>query len=67
MFFFYLRSILTTGAREYWKFGPLALLFAGFFQCYFQDDETLLPFWIYFGFALACAPRSSPTTADKPQ
>ncbi len=65
MFFFFLRSIFAAGAREYWKFGPLALLFAGFFQCYFQDDETLLPFWIYFGFALACAPRPSAALADK--
>lgn len=67
MFFFFLQSILTPGAREYWKFGPLALLFAGFFQCYFQDDETLLPFWIYFGFALACAPRPGATPAETPQ
>lgn len=42
-----------SGELEYWKFGPLALLAAGFFQCYFQDDEILLPFWIYIGLVLS--------------
>lgn len=37
---------------EYWKFAPLILMFAGLFQCYFQDDETLIPFWIFVGLSL---------------
>lgn len=38
---------------EFHRFGPLILLFGGLFQCYFQDDETLLPFWLYVGLAIA--------------
>ncbi|MBX7057523.1 MAG: O-antigen ligase family protein [Leptospirales bacterium] len=37
---------------QYNRFAPLILLFAGLFQCYFQDDETLMAFWIYAG--LSC-------------
>jgi hypothetical protein len=38
---------------EFWKYSPLVLLGAGLLQCYFQDDEILLPFWILTGLALA--------------
>lgn len=38
---------------EYWKFAPLTIFIAGFLQCYFQDDEILLPFWIYTGLIIA--------------
>ncbi len=37
---------------NFWKWGPAALFLAGIFQCYFQDDEVLLPFWLYTGLAL---------------
>ncbi|MCB1172951.1 MAG: O-antigen ligase family protein [Leptospiraceae bacterium] len=40
---------------ETWKFGPLALLVAGFLQCYFLDDEVILPFWIYVGLCCGAA------------
>ncbi|MCB1156714.1 MAG: O-antigen ligase family protein, partial [Leptospiraceae bacterium] len=33
--------------------GILSLYVAGFFQCYFQDDEVLLPFLTFTGFYLA--------------
>ncbi len=32
---------------DLWKWGPLMIITAGFFQCYFTDDETLLPFWVF--------------------
>ena len=37
---------------QYWKWGLIALFFAGLAQCYFQDDETMLPFWLYLGLVL---------------
>lgn len=54
-FAFYLRQILRVPGADsnFWKWGPLAVLGAGLFQCYFQDDEVLLPFWALVGFALS--------------
>lgn len=37
---------------EFWKWGPLMVFFGGLYQCYFQDDEVLLPFWLLVGLAL---------------
>lgn len=37
---------------DLWKWAPFAMLFAGLFQCYFQDDETILPLWLYTGLFL---------------
>jgi O-antigen ligase len=37
---------------EFWKWGPLVVFFGGLYQCYFQDDEVLLPFWLLVGLAL---------------
>lgn len=56
-FFFYMRHILRPVGPDpnFWKWGPVAILGAGLFQCYFQDDEVLLPFWALVGFALASA------------
>jgi len=34
------------------RFSPLVLLFAGLLQCYFQDDETVLPFYLLIGLVL---------------
>jgi O-antigen ligase len=36
-------------SEEFWKWGPFVIIIAGFFQCYFLSDETLLPFWIFTG------------------
>ncbi|MCB1308148.1 MAG: O-antigen ligase family protein, partial [Leptospiraceae bacterium] len=36
----------------YLRWAPIGMLFAGLLQCYFQDDEVLLPFWIYTGLIL---------------
>jgi len=55
LFFLYARSVYRPGPREAWRWGPIGMLFAGLLQCYFQDDETLLPFWIFAGLALAAA------------
>ncbi len=41
-----------TLAYEYWKWGPVLVFFGGLYQCYFQDDEVLLPFWLLVGLAL---------------
>ncbi|MEQ9365736.1 MAG: O-antigen ligase family protein [Leptospirales bacterium] len=59
-FYFYLRHILrpTGPDPNFWKWGPLAILGAGLFQCYFQDDEVLLPFWALVGFAISAHSRS---------
>jgi O-antigen ligase len=37
---------------EFFKWGPISLLFGGLFQCYFQDDEVMLPFWLLVGYLL---------------
>jgi len=56
LFFFSLLSILLERSasieEEYWKWGPVSLLFSGLLQCYFQDDEVLLPFWLFTALAL---------------
>ena len=64
-FYFYLRHILrpTTPDPNFWKWGPLAILGAGLFQCYFQDDEVLLPFWALVGFAISSGSTASRTSA----
>ncbi len=48
-------------AREeagWWRFGVVALLVAGLFQCYMQDDEVLLPFWALVGWTLGASASS---------
>ena len=37
---------------EYWKWGPLVVFAGGLYQCYFQDAEVLLPFWLLVGVLL---------------
>lgn len=32
-------------------FTPILLLFGGLFQCYFLDDQVILPFWLFVGLA----------------
>ena len=43
------RALLPVARREedYWKWSALTIFASGLFQCYFQDDEVLLPFWIF--------------------
>lgn len=64
IFFFYLRAVFRPGVREAWRWGPAGMLFAGLLQCYFQDDEVLLPFWLYLGLALAAADEASGPPGD---
>ncbi|MBW7857886.1 MAG: O-antigen ligase family protein [Leptonema sp. (in: Bacteria)] len=33
------------------RFSPILLLFGGLFQCYFLDDQVILPFWLFVGLA----------------
>ena len=49
------RFFSSSASREedYWKWGVVTLLAAGLFQCYFIDDEVLLPFWLFTGLALS--------------
>jgi O-antigen ligase len=54
-FFFFLLRALKKGSSadlDAWKWGPLLILFGGLFQCYFLDDEVILPFWIFTALAL---------------
>ena len=39
--------------NSWFLWGVLVMLPAGLFQCYFQDDEVLLPFWILAGLVLS--------------
>lgn len=43
------------------RFSPLVLLFAGLLQCYFQDDETVMPFFLLTGFLLGATTRQRET------
>jgi len=59
---------LARGIREsydYWKFGPAGLLVAGLYQCYFQDDAVLLPFWLLVGLMLRITDESSASGGRK--
>jgi O-antigen ligase len=49
--------------RPYLPFMPLLLLFGGVFQCYFLDDQVLMPFWMSVG--LAALARKAETTTEK--
>ena len=42
-----------------WKWGLLTILGGGLLQCYFQDDEVLLPFWLLVGFALRISEKET--------
>ncbi len=52
---------------SYFRWGALVVLFGGIFQCYFQDDEVLLPFAILIGLALreTVSAAFQPEPADK--
>ncbi len=59
--FFYLRFFFSLmlalfgggheGSQDWWRWGALVIFAGGLFQCYFLDDETMLPFWILAGMA----------------
>ena len=57
LFFYFLIYNLLKPDRSiqnsWFLWGVLVLLPAGLFQCYFQDDEVLLPFWVLVGLVLA--------------
>ena len=42
---------------DVWRWGPPGLLLSGLFQCYFQDDEVLLPFWLFVGLIVISTDR----------
>lgn len=42
---------LVSSARPFVPFMPLLLLAGGAFQCYFLDDQVLMPFWMSVGLA----------------
>ncbi len=47
-------NVLKSGKNsvlDRWKWGPMLIFVGGLFQCYFLDDEVLLPFWIFVGLA----------------
>lgn len=52
---------------SYFRWGALVVFFGGIFQCYFQDDEVLLPIAILVGLALRESRGSTVETeaADK--
>ncbi|MCR9144429.1 MAG: O-antigen ligase family protein [bacterium] len=66
-FYFYVRHILRPSGADpnFWKWGPVAILGAGLFQCYFQDDEVLLPFWALVGFAISSGGVATSPSADR--
>lgn len=49
-----IRRVVQKSERQFeaWKFGAAGLLVAGLYQCYFQDDAVMLPFWILVGLIL---------------
>ncbi len=49
---------------EYWKWGALAIFAAGLYQCYFQDGEVLLPFWLFVGVLLSTETETSDASSQ---
>ncbi|MBI3394862.1 MAG: hypothetical protein HY042_03425 [Spirochaetia bacterium] len=50
-----LRSLLRphqTAEIGYLRWGLVVIFFGGLFQCYFQGDQVLLPFWIIAGLVI---------------
>lgn len=46
-------AILNSGGRaRLWRFGLLIVFFGGWFQCFFLDDEVMVPFWALLGLVL---------------
>ena len=48
---------------EFWKWSALTIFPAGLYQCYFQDAEVLLPFWLFVGVLLRSTQRDPASTS----
>ncbi|MCB1139304.1 MAG: O-antigen ligase family protein [Leptospiraceae bacterium] len=54
-------EILHQGGRaRFWRFGLLIVFFGGWFQCFFLDDEVIIPFWALLGLVLPGKKRMTP-------
>ncbi len=54
-------AILNSGGRaRMWRFGLLIVFFGGWFQCFFLDDEVMVPFWALLGLVLPGKKRMTP-------
>tara|TARA_B100001939_G_scaffold348142_1_gene373137 strand:- start:7552 stop:9045 length:1494 start_codon:yes stop_codon:yes gene_type:complete len=43
-------ALMNSGGRaRFWRFGLLIVFFGGWFQCFFLDDEVMVPFWALLG------------------
>ncbi|MCB1165186.1 MAG: O-antigen ligase family protein [Leptospiraceae bacterium] len=56
-----LLEVLDAGGRgRLWKFGLLIVFFGGWFQCFFLDDEVIIPFWCLLGLVIPGKKRMTP-------
>lgn len=48
-----LYALVSSGGRaRLWRFGLLVVFFGGWFQCFYLDDEVMIPFWALLGLVL---------------